>query len=365
MHNSRAAFLKSLTIGFMVVTFSSAMFSQHYIQTNLVSDLPGTAMPPDLNLQNAWGLVAGPATPWWVADNHTGTSTLYDGTGTKLGLVVTIPSASGNDTGSPTGVAFNGSPTDFLLAPGKPALFIFVTEDGTISGWNPGVQPTDAVIVKNNARYNAVYKGATIGEIEGKKYLFVTNFHSGHIEIYNTYFHRVPILEERFDDDRLPAGFAPFNIQGIGPNLYVTYAQQDAAKHDDVHGAGLGYVDVYSSRGNLLQRLEHGFWLNGPWGVELAPANFGEFSHTVLVGNFGDGTIAAFNPVTGRFLGRMRTPEHSLLKIDGLWALRFGNGGKSGPANTLFFTAGPNDENDGLFGTLTPIASELNEADEQ
>jgi len=362
MHNSGAVFLKPLTIGFMVLTFSSVVLAQHYTQTNLVSNVPGAASVTDPNLQNAWGLVAGPATPWWVADNHAGFSTLYDGAGNILSLVVTIPSASGNGTtGSPTGIVFNGSPTDFLVN-GNPEKFIFVTEDGTLSAWNGG---TSAVIVKNNARDNAVYKGATIGQIDGKKYLFVTNFHSGHVEVYDTYFKRVPISEERFDDDQLPEGFAPFNIQGIGPNLYVTYAKQDAAKHDDVHGAGSGYVDVYSPRGFRLARLEHGSWFNGPWGIVLAPANFGEFSHTVLVGNFGDGTIAAFNPVTGRFLRRMRTPEGSVLKIDGLWALRFGNGSNSGPANTLFFTAGPNAEMDGLFGTLRLIPSELNEGDEQ
>ncbi|MGI8959461.1 MAG: TIGR03118 family protein [Bryobacteraceae bacterium] len=360
MHNSRAVFLKPLTIGFIVLTFSSVVLAQRYTQTNLVSDMPGSAKFPDSNLQNAWGLVAGPATPWWVSNNHTGTSTLYDGAGTALTLVVAIPDAAGTGPGSPTGVVFNGSSTDFLVN-GQPARFIFVSEDGTISAF---VGTTTALKV-NKPSKDAVYKGATIAEVYGKKYLLVTNFHSGHVEVYDTYFKRVPIPEERFDDDRLPAGFAPFNIQGIGPNIYVTYAKQDADKHDDVHGAGLGYVDVYSPDGKFLQRLEHGPWFNGPWGIVLTPANFGEFSHALLVGNFGAGTITAFNPVTGRFLGHMRTPAGSVLKIDGLWALNFGNGDKSGPANTLFFTAGPNNEMDGLFGTLTPIASELNEADEQ
>jgi len=361
MSNLRFAFLKPLTLGLSLLTLSAVGLAQHYQQTNLVSDVLGRAQVTDSNLVNSWGLVRGPGTPWWVADNASGVSTLYDGSGNIVPLVVTIPHASGTAAGNPTGIVFNGSATDFLVN-GQPARFIFVSEDGTISAWNSG---TLAVIV-NKPSKDAVYKGATIAEIHGKKYLFVTNFHSGRVEVYDTYFNRVPISEERFDDDQLPPGFAPFNIQGIGPNIYVTYAKQDAAKHDDVHGPGLGYVDVYSPKGKLLQRLEHGHWFNGPWGVVLAPADFGEFSHTILVGNFGAGTIAAFNPVTGRWLANMRAPDGSALHIDGLWALNFGAGNaNSGPANALFLTAGPDDESHGLFGTLTPIASELNEDDEQ
>ena len=166
-----------------------------------------------------------------------------------------------------------------------------------------------------------------------------------------------------FHDDDIPRGFAPFNIQGIGPNLYVTYAKQDGTQHDDVPGAGLGFVNVFGTRGQLLARLQHGPWLNAPWGVVQAPAYFGEFSHSVLIGNFGAGTIAAFNAVTGQFLGNVLNPDGSTLAIDGLWGLGFGNGGASGPGNTLFFTAGPNDESNGVFGTLVPIAAE-NDNDE-
>jgi len=357
--------LKPLTIGFSVLLFSSVVLAQHYQQTNLVSNVPGRAAVTDPNLVNSWGLVHGPGTPWWVADNGTGLSTLYDGAGHILPLVVRIPTASGTGTGNPTGIVFNGNPHEFLITPGNRAFFIFVTEDGTISAWNPNVNPSSAVLKVNNTKSGAVYKGATIGEIGEKHYLFVANFHSAQVEVYDTYFHRVGISEEVFDDDQLPPGFAPFNIQGIGPNIYVTYAKQDAAKQDDVHGPGLGYVDVFSPRGNLLQRLQHGLWFNGPWGVTLAPADFGEFSHALLIGNFGGHTIAAFNPVTGRFIGNMRNPNGSTLNIDGLWGLNFGNGGKAGPANTLFFTAGPDDETNGLFGTLTPIAAELNADDEQ
>jgi uncharacterized protein (TIGR03118 family) len=261
---------------------------------------------------------------------------------------------------------FNGKKADFLLAPGMPGLFMFVTLDGTISAWNPGVSPTTAVVKVNNASKGAVYTGATIGEVGEKEMIFVANFYSRRIEAYDASFNPVALSEERFDDDQIPQDFAPFNIQGIGPNLYVTYAKQNAAKNFPIGGEGLGYVDVYSQRGRLLARLEHGDWFNAPWGVVLTPENFGEFSHTVLIGNFlGSGTIAAFNPVTGRFLGNLLNPTGTTLEIGaGLWALRFGNGTGSGPANSLFFTAGPQGVN-GLFGTLTPIASELGEADEQ
>jgi len=191
------------------------------------------------------------------------------------------------------------------------------------------------------------------------------NFRSGRIDVFDSNFKQVSLSEELFDDDQIPRGFAPFNVQGIGPNIYVTYAQQDAAKHDPVGGAGLGFVEVFDGQGKKLAKLEHGDWFNAPWGVVLAPADFGEFSHAVLVGNFRGGTIAAFNPLTGRFIGSVLNSDGSTVNIDGLWALAFGNGGASGPGSTLFFTAGPDNETNGLFGTLTPTASELQEDDEQ
>ncbi|HUK33601.1 MAG TPA: TIGR03118 family protein [Vicinamibacterales bacterium] len=360
----------------LVVGLSPSLASaQHYIQTNLVVD--SAAIDPkaevDPNLRNAWGLVHGPSTPWWISDNTTGLSTVYDvstSPPTIKPIVVTVPPAPGvTPPGTPTAVIFNGSTTDFLIA-GKPALFIFVTEDGTISGWTGGTSAVIQVPAPKPSSTTptppkAVYKGATIAEVGGKKFLLVANFHSGRIDVFDSTFKRVPISEEVFDDDALPRGFAPFNVQGIGPNIYVTYAKQDAEKHDDAPGAGLGFVDVFSPRGQLLQRLQHGSWLNAPWGVTLAPADFGEFSHAILVGQFGSGTIAAYNPVTGAFLGNMLTSTGSTLSIDGLWGLAFGNGGASGPGSTLFFTAGPNGENDGAFGSLLPVQSELAENDEQ
>lgn len=352
-------------VGALMPAVASA---QHYTQTNLVSD---TGVPPvvnDPNLKNAWGLVHSATSPWWVSNNATGTSTLYDTSTTPptpRTLVVTVPPAPGQPSpGHPTGLLFNGSATDFLLAPGKPALFIFVTEDGTISGWNPGVNPTVAQIKIDNSQkprpgHGAVYKGATLVEINGRPYILAANFRSGRIDIFDTTFTQVHFSDERFDDDRIPHGYAPFNVQAIGHNVYVTYAKQDDDKEDDVPGNGRGFVDVFSTRGDLRDRLEHGSWLNAPWGVVEAPAYFGEFSHALLIGNFGSGTIAAYNPVTGRFLGNMLTPAGATLTIDGLWGLAFGTGGANGPGNTLYFTAGPNDENDGLFGSLVPISTEL------
>ncbi len=363
----------AIRIGTAALLLSSFAFAQQYTQTNLVSDVAGKATVTDPNLKNAWGLARSATSPWWVADNATGLSTLYNAAGAIQGLVVTVPPPKdGTGPSAPTGVVFNGS-TDFAVAPKAPAVFIFVTEDGTISGWNPGVDLHNAKLMVDNSEKHAVYKGATIAEADGKHYLYVANFRSGRVEVYDTNFARVKFSEEhegreeherRFDDDRLPWGFAPFNVQAIGTNIYVTYAKQDSAKHDDVAGAGLGYVDVYSTEGKLRARLQHGWWLNSPWGVAMAPSEFGEFSHSVLVGNFGSGQIAGFNPVTGKFLGLVKNPDSSVLTIDGLWALYFGNGAAAGPLNTLFFSAGPNGEADGLFGTLTPVAADLTGEDE-
>jgi uncharacterized protein (TIGR03118 family) len=347
--------------------------------------------------------------PWWVSDNNAGVSTLYDGTGAARPLVVTIPGpngttpCTGNNTpancfvSAPTGVVFNGSP-DFDLSPGDPntaAAFIFVTEDGTISAWAGGPAATLEVdhSATPTAAEGAVYKGATMGEFKGKRYLYVTNFRAGKVEVYDTNFHQVNLSdadgddrgkrEESFDDDRIPKGFAPFNIQNIGGSLFVTYAKQDAPKHDDVAGAGLGFVDLFSPSGKLLTRFEHGPWLNAPWGIVWAPRDFGEFSNDILVGNFGSGWIAAYNGFTGQFIGFMKDPSDQILTIDGLWGLAFGNSaagcpatppagsnlpkcGAAGPYNSLFFTAGINGEKDGLFGTLTPDpnTNELQEGDE-
>ena len=364
----------------------SATFAQHYIEIDLVSSIPGVGtnptIPQDTQLINAWGLARSATSPWWVSDNGTGLSTIYDGTGTKQGLIVTIPvPPGGTPPSTPTGVVANGISDAFLLPNSTAAKFIFVTEDGTIAGWNGG---STAVIVKDNSRDGAIYKGCTIAELNGKHYLYVANFHSGEIEVYDSSFQRVQLSKHVFagdddgdgDDDDSDHGrgnsfnqhrhnFSPFNVQAIGANIYVAYAEPDADREDEVAGAGLGLVNVFDPVGRRLARLEHGPWFNAPWGIAMAPGEFGEFSHSLLVGMFGSGQIAAFNPVNGDFLGLMKRPDDSILSIDGLWALGFGSGtANSGPYNTLFFTAGPNEESAGLFGTLAPVPIELSEIDE-
>jgi uncharacterized protein (TIGR03118 family) len=315
----------------------------------------------DTNLANPWGLARSSGSPWWVANNGTGTSTLYNGSGTPQPLVVTVPPAPGSSEGGvPTGLVFNGT-SDFVLPSGSPARFIFVGEDGTISGWNGG---SDAVIVAKDPK--AVYKGAAIANFRGANYLYVTNFAKKRIEVFDTHFARVRSLarDDGDDDDdhghgrKVPKSFSPFNVVNIGNSLYVTFAKVDPATFDDVVGPGLGFVEVFTPGGHLIRRLQHGDWLNAPWGVTLAPSDFGAFSHYLLVGQFGSGQIAAYNLETGKFAGLVRDPGDQVLAIEGLWALSFGNGANAGSATTLFFTAGIEDEAHGLFGTLAPIAAE-------
>jgi uncharacterized protein (TIGR03118 family) len=274
---------------------------------------------------------------------------------------------------------FNGSPTDFLLAPGIPALFVFVTEDGTVQGWSFKLADPSHTVIKvdnsqvPNAQNGAVYKGATIAEIDGKRFILAANFRRGRIDVFDSNFNQVRVSEDAFDDDRIPSGFAPFNVQGVGPNIYVTYAKQDPAtnNHDPVKPGdpGDGFVTVFDHHGRVLQRLEHGPWFDAPWGVVWATQHFGEFTNTILIGQFRGReknvpAVAAFNPVTGRFLGNMLNPDGSPLLIDGLWSLRFGNDHAAGPGTTLFFTAGPDNETNGIFGTLLPIQAEQ-DGDEQ
>jgi uncharacterized protein (TIGR03118 family) len=384
---------KTAALALTVLSVPNLTPAQHYTQTNLVSDLPGMAPVTDPNLKNPWGLTRSPTgSPWWVGNNNSGTSTLFSGAGTPINIFPADPHPDSNGNGinspfnnfimvpppafapgtqsAPTGVVFNGSPTDFLLAPGKPAIFLFATEDGTISGWNPAVNvaagsnppSVNAVLEVDNSDKgspnSAVYKGMTSGEIEGKRFLYVTNFRSARVEVYDTNFQRVHLGEDAFDDDTIPVGFAPHNIQNIGGSLFVTYAKQDAPRHDPVAGDGLGFVDIFSTKGEFQGRLEHGPWFNAPWGVVWTPRDFGEFSNTILVGNFRSGWIAAFNGFNRKFIGFVLRPDNSRVFIDSIWSLTFGNNGTAGSSTTLWFTAGINNEVDGLFGTLTPIAAE-------
>ena len=352
-----------------------------YQVTNLVS-LPaangGTTAAPnhDANLQNGWGVVFNPTAFVWVSDNGTGKATLYDGNGVPSPvqsqqnpngpLVVTIPAASGNpaDSGSPTGIVFNASsdfqvsipdpahPGQFLKGP-APAAFLWASEDGMISGWNPTVDRTHAI---KGTVANAVYKGITIaGDGSSAHFrLYAADFIGKKIDVYDENFKPIvpPLPHGAFVDPYVPADYGPFNILNIQGNLYVAFAKTQPPSHDEAHGPGLGFVSVFDADGNLLMRLEGKKNFNAPWGMALAPQGFGKFSNDILVGNFGDGTINAFDPQDGHFDGQLKTPDGKTLVIDGLWGIAFGNGVLNQQTDTLFFAAGPNDESDGVYGRI-------------
>jgi uncharacterized protein (TIGR03118 family) len=325
-----------------------------FVQTNLVSDIPGLAAHTDSNLVNPWGIAFTPTSPFWISDNHTGLSTLYNGGGTPLGLVVTIPPpGGGSPPAAPTGAVFNGSSSSSF----NHDLFLFATEDGTIAGWR-GALGTTAELLVDNSGAVAVYKGIALGTNGSGDMLYAANFNAGTIDVFNSSF--VPVTPSGgFLDPTLPAGYAPFNIENIGGKLYVTYAQQDAAKHDDVAGPGHGFVDVFDTDGNLMERLVSGGALNSPWGMALAPAGFGPFGNDLLIGNFGDGTINAFDPSTGTLLGTLEDGMGNPIVNKGLWGMQFGNNGPGFDPHALYFTAGiPGDglvEDHGLFGELKPV----------
>jgi uncharacterized protein (TIGR03118 family) len=364
----------ALTIA-AVFAFSAPGLAQAYKQTNLASDIQGLAQNPpngrpDAQLLNPWGLIASPTSPWWLSDNNAGVSTLDDGQGVKQGLVVNIPSPVNGVAGTPTGIVFTGASGFMFQAKGVTAssVFTFVTEDGTIVAWGPGIGPdlpNDAFVVVDNstnptAATSAVYKGAAIAQMTagGPFFLYVANIRSGRIEVYDTNFKPVNLggdndRSDAFLDRAIPEGFAPFNVQDVNGDLYVTYAKQNATKHDDVDFPGFGFVDKFSPKGKLLQRLEKGPWLNAPWGVALAPANFGFFSNHLLIGNAGSGQIAVYDVNSGRFDGLLRDANGHAIQNDRLWALRFGNDQAAGPSNWLYFTAGISDEAHGLFGFFT------------
>jgi len=327
-----------------------------YRQHNLISDIPGVAEHTDPNLVNPWGIAYGPDTPFWISDNHTGVITVYDGNGFETRTPVTIPTAAGGKPpASPTGIVFN-STTDFIVDPNQPARYIFATEDGTISAWNAGAA---AILKADLSASGAVYKGLALASSEGKNYLYVADFGLGRIDVFDAGFNPVA-LAGAFADPTVPVGFAPFNIRNVGGKLYITYALQDADVHDDVSGRCNGYVNVFDPNGLLLTRLVSGGPLNSPWGIAQAPAGFGAFGGALLIGNFGDGRINAFNPVTGEWLGALENAKGEPIAIEGLWGLTFGNGGLGGDPHTLYFTAGiaygGSVEDHGLFGRIMPIA---------
>jgi uncharacterized protein (TIGR03118 family) len=320
-------------------------------QTNLVSDIPGEAAVTDPQLVNPWGIAESPGSPFWIADNGTGLSTLYTTSGAKQGLVVTIPSAT-SGTSAPTGEVFNKSSSAFNGDP-----FIFASEDGAITGWR-GALGTNAEILLNGKSQDSVFKGLAINSGVSNSYLYATDFHNDMVDVLAS--SGAPSLSGSFVDPTIPSGFAVFGIQNINGELYVTYAKQDAAKHDDVAGPGNGYIDVFDLSGNFVRRLVSNGPLDSPWGLTLAPSNWGSVGGDLLVGNFGDGTIDAFNPTSGAFLGALdNASTGNPLVVQGLWGLEFGNGGNGGNADTLYFTAGiPGNghiEDHGLFGALNPV----------
>ncbi|KVG67710.1 hypothetical protein WJ33_24290 [Burkholderia ubonensis] len=374
----KAATVIVLAAGF---TIAHAADNDAYVVTPLVSNLVGSAPKVDPVLQNAWGVAFSPAgSPFWVNDNATGCATLYDGQGTKVALQVSIP-LPGNvipasachpvssinppnpSPAAPTGIAWN--PSSAFLVPGTKlqAAFIFATEDGTLSAWAGGLNPADrAVLAADNsstpsAGNGAVYKGLVFGVNAKGPFLFATNFRAGRIDVFgpngaNGMF-TPATTDGGFVDPRIPAGYAPFGIANIDGDLFVSYAQQDDQKHDDVAGNGHGFVDVFDTDGHLLRRFASHGTLNSPWGITRASFAFGRFSGKILIGNFGDGRISVFDD-NGRFVEQLENAAGNPLAIDGLWTLTLGGGRNSSP-DTLYFTAGPNKETNGLFGTIAPM----------
>src|SRR5258707_444484 len=391
------------TITALTLIMGAVCFGQHYTQTNLVSNTSGVAPVTDPQLINPWGISRGSGSPWWVSDNATGFSTLYNGAGVKQSLIVTIPPADPTNkhtpTGSPTGTIFNGSQTDFLLAPGKPAVFLFCTVDGTIAGWNPTVAvapgaapPSTQAVTVVKTTDGSSYTGLTSAFIDGKAFLYAANFNKGRGDVYDNTFHLVgrskehsgedpfedQFSEHSFVDESLQRPYVPFNVQAIGNDIVVTYVVHQEGSPFETDGQGLSVVDIYSSAGRLLVRLQHGDWLNAPWGVALAPLDFGRFSHDLLIGQFaggGDtqssGFIAAYDLATGQFNGLLQDASGKPLAINGIWALSPGNvsptnsDAAGAPAAEMYFTAGPNHGSGGLLGYLTAVSTDLTEGNSQ
>jgi uncharacterized protein (TIGR03118 family) len=327
---------------------TSAAEPNFYVVTNLVSDEPGVAAVQDPDLVNPWGLDALAGSPWWVADNETDVSTLYQANGTKVALTVAIPG------GAPTGLVANAGSSFVVTQGGLSGVsrFIFATQNGVIAGWSPAVDLTHAVAAVNNP--DAVYTGLAIA---GDR-LYAADFLGARVDVFGGTFNPI-VNPDAFVDPKLPEGFAPFGIQSIGGTIFVAYAKQDEDEPDEeVPGQGLGIVDAFDTSGNMLGRVATRGQLNAPWGLALAPSDFGRFSGDLLVGNFGDGEINAYEPQPNgsyNHRGTLRGADNRPIAIEGLWALQFGKGQlvNNGPTNTLFFTAGPDDETHGLFGTIT------------
>lgn len=306
--------------------------------TNRVSDQAGVAPVTDPNLVNSWGLSQAPGGPLWVANNGTNTSTLYNANSfAKLALTVSVP-------GAPTGTTFVGIPGAFNITEGprtRQTIFAFATEGGQIQGWNPTVDLTHTIVAVDESGSGSVFKGLTLGMNGNAPFLYAADFAHGMVSVYDSHFTKV----SSFTDPSLPANYSPFNVQSLNGQLYVTFAKREPGATDETAGQGLGFVDVFDTAGHLLHRLVQHGQLNAPWGLAIAPANFGKFAGALLVGNFGDGRINAYDPVTGNYIGALRGDDNRVV-IDGLWALR------TGPNGTITFSAGPADESHGLVGSI-------------
>ena len=322
------------------------MAATAFTQTALVSDTAGAAAHTDTNLVNAWGIAFNPTGFAWVANNGSNTSTLYDGNGVPQTLVVTTQD-------SPTGIVFNGTQDFQLTQNGKTGSspFLFASESGAISAWSPSVSPTTAVTVFDGSGGGSVYKGLAHASYLGVNYLYATDFHNKRVDVFDGHFNKVA-LPGGFNDPNLPAGYAPFGIQAIGNLIYVSYAQRQASGDDEAHGPGAGVLDVFDTAGNLLKQLVNAGALNAPWGIAMAPSSFGTYGGMLLVANFGDGKINAYDPGSGAWMGALGKADGTPLVLDGLWGIAFGNGADNQPANTLFYTAGPGDEAHGVYGRI-------------
>ncbi|HXF10259.1 MAG TPA: TIGR03118 family protein [Desulfuromonadaceae bacterium] len=332
-----------------VTTVAAASIKTNYTEVDLVSDVVSNAAHLDPRLINPWGLVTRAGSEW-VADNGASLITAYSSSCSPLGYAINIPGPGGPTTGTPTGLAYNNTRA-FVLTNGQKraaAILLTPTEDGTITAWNPHITGSNAVIVIDNSGASAIYKGIAIAHTtNGLIRLYAANFHAGLVEIYDDHFQPVGT----FTDTNLPAGFAPFNIKNIRGKLFVTFALQDGSAEDDLPGPGNGFVDIFRPDGTLEQELISQGALNSPWGIAMATSMFGRFRNALLVGNFGDGKINAYNPANGAFLGDMTRANGSDMVIDGLWALEFGSYGR------LYFTAGINGETDGLMGYIRVASS--------
>src|ERR1700720_2450341 len=391
MYHVSRHFAAAAVIGLCMIPATAALAqnedrndeANRYVITNLDSDLKGAAAVQDALLQNSWGVAFSPAgSPFWIADNNTGCATLYDGDGRIVPLQVRIPLPDnvvpGTDCktvnpknppkptpAAPTGIVWN--PSSAFVVPGTqlPAVFIFDTEDGTISAWAQGLTPANnAVLAVDNSKIpnaanGAVYKGLAFGVNVNGAFLFAANFRAGTIDVFGPPSAPGGLFTPAttgggFAHPNIPAGFAPFGIQNIDGDLFVTYAKQNAQRHDDVAGPGNGFVDVFDTDGHLLRRFASRGELNSPWGVTRASFAFGRFSGDIVIGNFGDGKINAFDS-DGNFLAQLGTTNGKALVINKLWTLTLGGGAKSS-SDTLYFTAGPNGQTNGLFGTITPVS---------